>query len=848
MYKGHKLWLNTLPWLLVAAAIAETPWYELKDRPGANYYDIAKAYQAEKTAEDAAEARDLTLLLQERPELYEMEDDFQYRRWADFVEPRVAPSGDLSLLWIGQREMVRLAGLDGAAPRPTRGAWEPLGPFAAGTAGAGRLNWIDFHPTDNNAFMVGSPGGGVWFTRDAGATWTTSTDRVANLGAAWAAYHPTNPDIIYLGTGDGFGNRDVFSVGVVKTVDGGKTWNATGLTYPVSELKQINKLIIDPKNPERVLVATNFGAQITTDGGATFKAAAGITGKVWDIEFHPTDPSIVYGSTTALFRSADGGETFARVPGVLASNRMMLAVSAAKPDYVYVLRGARTSTEGVSRSTDAGKTFTQVGTGSAIGCIQAFYDYAFDANPTNAQELAAGCLDVFRSVDGGATWSKNGSGYHVDVHSSTYRKDGALFALSDGGVWRSSGSGWTNINSNLNVGQSYRVGVHPTDYDQVCTGRQDNGTDIRAGAGGFKESPVGGDGFECFWNSDGTDWHGEYQGGGFMHCKYANGQASGCTESFPSATGVWDTPWGPDPIDPAGLYAGRAGDMWKSANHGTSWTQMGAMDGSGSIRNYVVAPSNSKVIYVMKAANVFKTSDGGTSWQNVTGTVQGTPTYGAVDAKNPNEVWVTVSGYAADSKVYHSANGGQSWINETLAGLPNLPANAVVVDDLGQNGVYVGLDVGVYYKKDGMTAWENFSEGLPNAQIRELEIGRKGKGLTDRRLFAATYGRGIMRTKLWDEVPVSTRRGFKPLVLSDLKTRMDGSILAVRFRAETDGVEGGTPSLQLTRLDGKSVYRENRVNSGIHEQRIDLGGQGKGLYLLILKNARTQVTRRILVD
>ena len=123
----------------------------------------------------------------------------------------------------------------------------------------------------------------------------------------------------------------------------------------------------------------------------------------------------------------------------------------------------------------------------------------------------------------------------------------------------------------------------------VCTGRQDNGTDLTAG-GAFRRSPVGGDGFECFWNNTGTRWYGESQNGAFRRCTFSNGQASACASVAPSAAGTWDTPWGQDPNNNSGLFAGRSAQMWRSADEGTTWTQMGTAGGSGSIKNFVVAP------------------------------------------------------------------------------------------------------------------------------------------------------------------------------------------------------------------------------------------------------------------
>ena len=394
-------------------AAEETPWYELKDKPGANLHAIKQAMEAERETEEADRARDLTrYLLPEGYENEEEEEDFHFQRWVYLVESRVEPSGDLGLLRVGQEEMLKTLPLNGRASPPLNGNWEPLGPNAANTAGAGRINWISFHPTDNNSYLVGSPGGGLWITKDAGASWTPLTDRIASLGAAWAEFHPADPNIIYLATGDH--HNESKSIGVLKSTDGGATWNSTGLTFPISGSTQIEKMIVDPNNPNRILVGASNGVHVSTDGGATFKLATGTSGKIWDVEIHPTDPNIVYASSTNFYVSTNGGNSFTSASGLAAAgNRMLIAVTRAQPDWVYVLRGDRGATQGVHKSIDAGKSFSQTGTGAAIGCGQVWYDYSFDAHPAKPDELVGACMTSFRSTDGGASWTSTGSGPHA---------------------------------------------------------------------------------------------------------------------------------------------------------------------------------------------------------------------------------------------------------------------------------------------------------------------------------------------------------------------------------------------------------------------------------------------------
>jgi hypothetical protein len=241
---------------------------------------------------------------------------------------------------------------------------------------------------------------------------------------------------------------------------------------------------------------------------------------------------------------------------------------------------------------------------------------------------------------------------------------------------------------------------------------------------------------------------------------------------------------------------------------------------------------------------VFKTSNSGQTWVKVRSAPVGSPILVtvAVSSKNPDEVWVTQSGYVATDKVWRSLDGGRTWTNETSTGLPNLPANALVVDDAG-GGVYLGMDVGVYYRKKGQTGWFPFSNGLPNVSIRELEIAQKGSDANDRRLLAATYGRGVWRTRLWNDIPVESK--FKAPTLRRFSTLVTGRTLKVRMQVGADQATDGTASLRLSTAQGAVIHQERVPNAGYFERDIPLAGVGKGILYFTLDTPRGRVSRRV---
>src|SRR5262249_12403371 len=147
-----------------------------------------------------------------------------------------------------------------------------------------------------------------------------------------------------------------------------------------------------------------------------------------------------------------------------------------------------------------------------------------------------------------------------------------------------------------------------------------------------------------------------------------------------------------DPTTANTIYSGRT-NLWKSTNQGTSWTQLTALPGSGTIVDFKVAPSNNQVIYVVRSNACYKTTNGGTAWTTVTGTLPvGSAAISRVDVKptDPNTAYVTFSGYSSGNKVFKTTNGGTAWTNVST-GLPNLPVNCVRFDaSSATEGAYIG--------------------------------------------------------------------------------------------------------------------------------------------------------------
>lgn len=728
-------------------------WVEMKNDPNANFYDIQaefESYWAGRTIEKGKGYK-------------------AFRRWEDLMAPRVYPKGDLKLAGRARayEEFQKYKAEHPEYFANDRASnWVPLGPTGAPAGGgAGRVNRVRFDPTNSNTVFACTPSGGLWKSTNSGTSWANLTDNLAVIGCTDVAIDPTNTNIMYLATSDGDAG-DTYSIGVLKSTNGGATWAATGLSWTVNQGRTISKLIMHPTNSNIIIAATSNGIYRTTNAGTSWTQV--LTGSYKDIEFKPTDPNTVYAAGTSFYRSTDNGATWTAVTTGLPTtgvSRMAIGVTDANTAYVYLLvsRSSDEGFQGVYRSTNSGTSFTTRSTtpnilgwdngGDAGG--QGWYDLCIAVSPTNADEVYTGGVNTWKSTNGGTTFTLNTHWYggfskpyvHADIHDLIFLPGSSttVWSSNDGGVFRTTNSGtsWSDLSSNLQIAMQYRVGLSTSNPSLLVTGHQDNGTNKMNGT--TWTQIYGGDGMEGF--IDRTNNNNIFAS--YVYGDYNRSTDGGATwtaiNTGLTGTAAWLAPWHQDPVTAATLYSGRT-QMFKSTNSGTSWSQIGTITGTGTIVEFDVAPSNTQYIYAVRSNAVFKTTNGGTSWTNVTGTLpvaSAALTNVEICPTDPLKVWVTFSGYSSGNKIFMTTDGGTTWTNYST-GLPNLPANCVVYQNATSDGLYIGTDVGVYYRDASLTSWQPYLTGLPNVIVRDLEI-YYGTG----KIRAGTYGRSTWESDLY---------------------------------------------------------------------------------------------------
>jgi len=696
-----------------------------------------------------------------------------FKRWEYMMRSRVDASGRIPnpmavfTEWKKAHAQFENSNLKHSNSTQAVPTWQYIGPpnGVPNGGGAGRLCFITFDPNTPSTIWVGSPAGGLWKSTNSGANWTVINDQLPNLGAAHLAIDPTNTNVMYLSTGDRDAS-DTYSIGLLKSIDGGLTWNTTGLSYTVNQMRNVNCVLIDYTNPQVLYAATGQGIYKSTDAGVNWLNVK--SGGYKDLKFKSGDNNTIYACGNGFARTSNAGATWTNgsfpSPNANSVGRVAMAVTAADPNIVYVLAGQGSSASygfaGFYKSTNSGVTFTKVcsspnllgwSTSGNDSGGQAWYDLIVAADPTDPNEVICGGVNTWRSTNGGTSFSLfthwyggGGKPYvHADVHAIEYFPGNSNNILigCDGGVYQTTngGTAWSMTSNGLQIGQQYRLGVSQSNPDYTITGWQDNGCSLTNQGTSVTNYVLGGDGMEAAIDpSTASVMYGEQYNGSIN--KSINGGNNffsivGTGGTDVDEDGDWVTPYVIDPNNPNTMYVGKS-QVYQSTTGGSSFNTLSTMPvTTNKIIALAVAPSNSNYVYAAKTNEVWLTTNGSTF--NQVALPYGQITYLCVDPTNEQRVWATMGGYNVGTKVFYSANAGSNWTNIS-GNLPNIPANCIAYGPGSNDGLYVGTDIGVYYKDNTLSNWIFYSNGLPNVIIDELEFQ-----VSTQKLRAATYGRGL---------------------------------------------------------------------------------------------------------
>ena len=806
----------------------------------------------------------------------------QFKRWEWFWESRLLPNGEFPSPTINIDEYQKYyASMSKNKYNKTLSSdnWEFKGPAISpgGYYGLGRLDCIAFHPTNKQIFWVGSPSGGLWKTTDGGSTWATNTDGLPVLGVSDIAIDPTNTNIMYIATGDGDviysnGSR---SIGVLKSRDGGSTWSGTGLSHTVAEKKFIRRLLIHPKNPQILLAASSDGLWMTSNGGKAWTNQQ--PGYFVDVEFHPTDPAIVYASTVFLtsdtvaqiYRSTNSGSSWTSVASLEDVGRIELAVTKHSPNVVQALCTDYLSwgLAGIWTSSNSGASFIETFKGTPTTNLlcneydatgkggQGWWGLALAINPYNDNEMWVGGVNTWKSIDGAQTWGLNShwapdielnpnqvNTIHADKHFFAYHPldSGVLFECNDGGLYKTTNSGkdWIDLSNGLGISQIYRIGVSQTEEDNVVCGLQDNGSKL-IDSNVWAEA-TGGDGMNCIIDYTNENIiYTSVQNGIIIKTDIDQGTQEEISNNIPagqkdstSPTGAWITPYVIHPTNPNILLAGYK-KVYKTTDQGDSWSAISPELTSYNLNLITIAPSDANTIYASTFDSLYSTSDGGINWQYIPiGIPQAHISCIAVDPANPKKIFITISGYIVGSKVFVSPDGGQNWYNYS-GSLPNVPANCITYLKGSNEGLYIGTDIGVFYTDASMTDWVPYQNGLPNVIVNDLEIS-----YNDNKLWAGTYGRGLWKTDLYTgAVGIETQNINKEIYIFPNPNSGKFSVQAP---------DNKQYDIAVCNIHGEVVFEQRQIHSS--HNAIELNDVKPGVYFVRLTIDNTTISRKIIIN
>mgnify|MGYP001796311698 CR=1 FL=1 len=407
-------------------------------------------------------------------------------------------------------------------------SWQQAGPTNIG----GRITDIEMHPDNTDIVYAATATGGIWKSVDGADSWNPIFDDQPSLSIGDIALAPSDPQIIYAGTGEvngGGGSLTYGGTGVYKSMDSGQTWQHLGL----EETRFIGRVVVDPQDPNRVFIAamgklfnTNpqRGLYRTLDGGQTWSNVLSIsdsTGCV-DISIHPQQPDTIYAATwqrtrtpeqrtyggdeCAIYRSYDGGESWQELTNGLPTGsnvgRIGIDIARSTPETLYAIYADRIGFfAGVYRTDDGGDSWQRTQDANLGGFYSSFgwWFGNIRVDPNDPDIAFAMGLDVFRTNNGGQSWAYRSGSMHVDQHGLAIHPLNSSFVVAgnDGGIYRSSNGGqtWSKIND-LPITQFYTSEVDNQLPQRLYGGTQDNGT-IRTLSGSASGWNIiyGGDGF-----------------------------------------------------------------------------------------------------------------------------------------------------------------------------------------------------------------------------------------------------------------------------------------------------------------------------------------------------------------
>lgn len=769
----------------------------------------------------------------------------------------------------------------------------PIGPAVTG----GRVHDVEALPDDPSTLYIATASGGLWKSTNRGHTWTDLWADMPVSTFGDVAIAPSNPDVVYAGTGEQQNRQSSsWGNGVYRSDDGGDTWRHLGL----EDSRHISRVHVDPTNPDVVWVAAvgnlwasggERGVFTSSDGGATWTHALSVddhTGAI-DLVLDPSNPQVAYaamyqrqrrtwgfnggGPGSGIYKTTDGGASWSELTSGVPSGdkgRIGLAISRSNPQVLAALIEHPTES-GTYRSEDAGATWRKM---SSHNGRPMYYSHVF-IDPTDDTRIYTAATNTSVSEDGGATWTNISArptydvGMHADMHTLWINpSDPEHFYLAgDAGLHETydRGQSYRKIN-NFPVGQFYAIGVDMQDPYWVYGGMQDNHSwmgpsETRRWIGilndDWKQTGFG-DGM--YQQADPTSARHVYvasQNGGHTRVDAHTGDILSIRPVGPDGERLrwdWTSPSLVSQHNPATVYVG-ANRLFTSHNRGESWTY------SEDVTRQIDR-DDLEIMGVAGRDISISRNDGTSSFGEIT-TISESPL-------TPNVLWVGTD----DGNIQVSTDGGQTFteVAGNVEGVPNgTYVSRVAASGAAAGTAYATFDAHrdgdfapyVFRTEDFGHTWSALHAGLPSGSVNAL-VEHPGHPNTlylgtEHHLFVST-DRGAQ----WAKLPIPTT-SFDDLVVHprehDLVIGTHGRSIWILDDARALGEFGDAPTapahvfsigqgtLKSYRKDtsyrGQAEYHGTNPRDGVEiSYKLAAGG---GDARLIIENAQGDVVRELIV-
>jgi photosystem II stability/assembly factor-like uncharacterized protein len=761
------------------------------------------------------------------------------------------------------------------------GTWNIEGP---GNLGA-RINTIAVNPNNPNNILLGYSEGGIYRTTNGGTTWTPVFDDKRRTSIGSIVFDPTNPNIVYVGTGDpNVSGFPFIGEGVYKSIDNGVTWNKVGL----ESTRIISNMYVSPQNPQTIyasamgipfLKTADRGFYKSTDGGSSWNKSLFINDStgVSDFVVHPQNDQIIYalgwnrirshrkgivsGPDAKVYKSTNGGTTWEILTGGLPQgnySRLGIDISKSNPNILYVtyVDASTLNITEIYKTNNAGLTWDALPTNDLPGVTGGFgwYFGKIKINPVDPDDIFILGVSLIRSRDGGTTWDDaDDFNVHADKHDLQFA-GGSLFLATDGGAYKSTDNSdsWRDI-ENIPTTQFYRVGYNPHRPDLYYGGAQDNGT-----SGGNRSTInnwdrlFGADGFQPLFDAqDPNIVYAETQNGGLWVSDDGGNNWGQLNEGIMMESVNWDAPFVMDENDSKIMITGTTKVYKRTTGEIGSWTAISSTL-TNPQANYLrknisalaISPFDHKKMMVgTSEARIWVTKDDGANWIRCLSPILPDRYVSSVAFSKhwPDRIYATYSGYKDNDDSPHilmSNDFGVTW--QTIAkNLPNfainkllvLPSKADILDDV----LAIATDAGVYFRQypsSSNSAWDRVGDNMPLVAVYDV-----GYNPVRNELVAGTFAKSIQSFDL-DQIGYTV--GVK-----DVKSSLDAKIQpSVSSNYTTIKLGDGIDKAMCTVYNAYgNVVLHTKVRN---DDEIQTAAWKSGVYYIIIKKGSVSKTLKYL--